>query len=105
MLHAENKKPPRARARRRSTLSCPISPCSTRLRLGEYFADLVPDNEGSSPVYHWIVQRQGSPEIVRMGQELSFPAALEQGHRYLESLLKRKRSQRRYALYEFGPQR
>lgn len=107
MLHTENKKAHAVRIRRHRSVSSrpPVSPYGTRLRLGEYFADLVPDGSGPSPVYHWIVQRQGSPEVVNMGQEFTFSAALEQGHRCLESLMKRKRSKRRYALYEFGLQR
>ena len=72
----------------------------TRLMLGHYFADIISGR--NSAIVHWVVQRVGSPEILRLGQENSFSRALEQAHACLESLLARSREAQRAALYEFG---
>jgi hypothetical protein len=58
----------------------------TRLRLGGYIADIVSDTDQCSPIHHCIVQRVGSPQVLYLGQESSFAAALECGHRHLEEL-------------------
>jgi hypothetical protein len=76
---------------------------TTRLMLGRYFADIVTDSQRS--VFHWIVQRQGSNEILRLGQETSFSSAMERAHYSLESLAGHSRRQPQEALYEFGEQR
>jgi hypothetical protein len=73
---------------------------STRLMLGRYFADIVSDP--GHAVCHWVVQRAGSPEILRLGQEDSFPLALERAHQCLESLAMRSRGPGRAALYQYG---
>jgi hypothetical protein len=73
---------------------------STRIMLGHYFADVVSSRD--SAIVHWVIQRVGSPEILRLGQENSFPHALEQAHECLESLLVRSTEVPRAALYEFG---
>ncbi|HET9839645.1 MAG TPA: hypothetical protein VFR84_15560 [Candidatus Angelobacter sp.] len=77
---------------------------STRLMLGGYFADIV-SNPGHN-VCHWVVQRVGSPEVLRLGQEHSFPLALERAHQCLESLAVRSRKNtHRAALYHYGESR
>jgi hypothetical protein len=42
-----------------------------RIRRGQYFADVLKDARSPSEVWHWIVQREHSNEIVAMGQETS----------------------------------
>ena len=59
----------------------------TRLRLGSYIADIVPDDREKPFVHHCIVQRMGSPKVLYLAQEGTFAAALECGHRQLERLV------------------
>jgi hypothetical protein len=77
---------------------------STRLALGSYFAEIVPDYEGAQPVFHWVVQRLGSPEILHLGQEASFAYAVDRTHECLEHLAARTeiRKKQRAVFYEFG---
>jgi hypothetical protein len=72
----------------------------TRLRLGGYIADIVSDPDHCPPIHHCIVQRVGSPQVLYLGQEISFAAALECGHRHLEELAAARREKHR-AIYEF----
>jgi hypothetical protein len=72
----------------------------TRLQLGGYIADIVSDDEQRPPIHHCIVQRLGSPQVLYLGQEDSFAAALESGHRHLEELAGAHREKHR-AIYEF----
>ena len=72
----------------------------TRLQLGGYIADIVSD----PPIHHCIVQRVGSPQVLYLGQEDSFAAALECGHRHLEELAAAHREKHR-AIYEFATAR
>lgn len=72
----------------------------TRLRLGGYIADIVSDPDQCSTIYHCIVQRVGSTQVLYLGQEIGFAAALECGHRHLEELAAARREKHR-AIYEF----
>jgi len=72
----------------------------TRLRLGGYIADIVSEPDQCPPIHHCIVQRVGSPQVLYLGQEISFAAALECGHRHLEELAAARREKHR-AIYEF----
>ena len=40
-----------------------------RIRLAEYYADVVCDRRSSPEIWHWVVQREGSAEILKWGQE------------------------------------
>ena len=72
----------------------------TRLQLGGYLADIVPDHDENEPIYHCIVQRIGSLQVLYLGQEKTFADALETGHRHLEELAGAHREKHR-AIYEF----
>ena len=50
-------------------------PENTRLTLGDHFADIVVDLRGDTPIYHWIVQRTGSNDVIHWSQETSFEQA------------------------------
>jgi hypothetical protein len=74
---------------------------STRLMLGRYFADIVADPD--RPLCHWVIQRVGSAEVLRLGQETSFSLAVERAHHCLKGLVMRhKRQPHSAALYQFG---
>lgn len=51
------------------------APAELRLTRGEFFADILLDQRDNSHVYHWIVQKSGSPEILQMGQARSYDEA------------------------------
>ena len=72
----------------------------TRIQLGDYIADIVPDDEENSSIHHCIVQRVGSANVIYLGQEDSFAAALETGYRHLEELAKPHHEQIG-AIYQF----
>ena len=46
-----------------------------RLQLGDYFADFRRDKRLSPEVYHCIIQREGSTEIISWSQHRSLEAA------------------------------
>ena len=51
------------------------TPSNTRLTIGNFIADILIDSSQPATVYHWIVQRLGSAQILSWGQEQSFEAA------------------------------
>ena len=73
----------------------------TRLRLGSYIADIVPDRDKKPFIHHCIVQQVGSPEVLYLGQEGTFDAALESGRHLLERLVAPHRPNAG-AIYEFA---
>jgi hypothetical protein len=79
-----------------------VSKYGTRLRMGSYFADIVPDPQGNRPIQHWIVQRTGSPQILFMGQEADLETALERTHQCLEEISRKRGGQHGGAIYEFA---
>lgn len=72
----------------------------TRIQLGGYIADIVPDDDENPAIHHCIVQRVGSPKVLYLGQEDTFSAALESGYRHLEELAA-LRPKKTAAIYEF----
>jgi hypothetical protein len=68
--------------------------------VGDYIADIVPDDEENPSIHHCIVQRVGSPNVLYLGQESTFAAALESGYRRLEELVG-ARPKKTAAIYEF----
>ena len=72
----------------------------TRIQVGDYIADIVPDDEENPSIHHCIVQRVGSPNVLYLGQESTFAAALESGYRRLEELAGSRRK-KTAAIYEF----
>lgn len=67
------------------------NPPNTRLAVGGYIADILVDCSRSSAVYHWIVQRVGSAEILQWGQETTFTEARAAASGYLRELTRRDR--------------
>lgn len=67
------------------------SPSNTRLTLGDYIADIVFDTRHQGQIYHWIIQRVGSAEVLQWGQEHSFEQAEREARICLENFLRRDR--------------
>lgn len=66
---------------------------NTRLTLGDFIADVIIDRHGDAPVYHYIVQRIGSAEVLDWGQEYSFEAAEERAKAVLAELVQNQSNQ------------
>ena len=62
------------------------TPPNTRLTIGNYIADILVDPRSYATVYHWIVQRIGSAEIIAWSQENSFEQAEEAARECLRKL-------------------
>src|ERR1041385_5965325 len=77
-----------------------ISEYGTRLRLGSYIADIVSDGDKKPFIHHCIVQQIGSPQVLYLGQENTFDAALE-SERLLQRLVAPHRP-KADAIYEFA---
>jgi hypothetical protein len=61
----------------------PVAP-SARVQKNGFVADIVISNYESAPqIFHYVIQHEGSTEIVHWGQELSFQRALESIEQYL----------------------
>jgi len=69
-------------------------PSNTRLTLGDYIADILLDTRHHAKIYHWIVQRVGSAEILQWGQEYSFEEAQLQAQSFLESYAQKEQAKR-----------
>jgi len=58
-----------------------------RLRNGPYFADFRRDRRLYPEVYHCIIQREGSTEVLNWSQHRSLEGALEMAERELKRLI------------------
>lgn len=67
------------------------NPPNTRLEVEGYIADILVDSSRPSAVYHWIVQRVGSAEILQWGQETTFAEAKAAASGYLRELTRKDR--------------
>jgi hypothetical protein len=57
---------------------------NARVQKNGFVADIVISNYESAPqIFHYVIQHEGSTEIVHWGQELSFQRALESIEQYL----------------------
>ena len=65
----------------------PVPP-NTRITMGRYIADILLDTRQGG-IYHWIIQRTGSAEIINWNQERSFEAAESAARECLEALVRR----------------
>ena len=68
------------------------SPSNTRLTFGDHFADVLLDDRNDPMIYHWIMQRIGSPAIIFWGQEHSYNEACDAAQAYLQSLAQKDSS-------------
>jgi hypothetical protein len=60
-------------------------PSSTRVEKNGFIAEIFVSSNGSGHLFHYVVQRVGSHEIIHWGQELSFQRAIECVEEFLES--------------------
>jgi len=69
-----------------------------RLKLKDFFADILCDRRSRPEIWHWIVQRKGSPEILNWGHESSKDRAEEEARAYLESLVNLRQFKEKQAI-------
>jgi hypothetical protein len=58
-----------------------------RIRLAEHYADLVCNRKSHPEIWHWVVQRDGSANILKWGQERDRGAAELAAKTYLQNLV------------------
>ena len=102
MQTTENCEPTIVSTSENASCGCSSVPCRTRLRRGKYIAEIVPESDGSRTIYHLVVQQVGSPRILGLSQELTFCAALEEGHECLRRLLQEKTKDPGRPLYDYS---
>ena len=61
-------------------------PSKHRITVGNYFADIVVGEGHGLQVFHWLLHRVGSPQILMWGQELTHEAACASAQTYLQHL-------------------
>ncbi|MCU1284940.1 MAG: hypothetical protein JWO13_1290 [Acidobacteriales bacterium] len=58
----------------------------TRIERHGYIADILVSKNGDGDLFHYIIQRSGSAEVLHWGQELSFQRAMECVEEHLNDL-------------------
>lgn len=59
---------------------------SLTLRSGEFLADIVTDRVNPGEAFHYVVQKNGSPEVLSWGQEYSMDAAIQSSESIMAEL-------------------
>lgn len=65
----------------------PLDRSGVRIRLAGYYADIVCNGKSDPEIWHWVVQREGSADIIKWGQERYCAAAEMAAKRYLQSMV------------------
>jgi hypothetical protein len=58
----------------------------SRIRFGRYYADFCRDSQLAPEIYHYVIQREGSAEIISWDQRHSLKDAMEAAQKELEYL-------------------
>ena len=69
-----------------------------RLKIKDFFADILCDRRSCPEIWHWVVQRKGSPEILNWGHESSQERAEQEARAYLQSLVNLKQLKEQQAI-------
>ena len=56
-----------------------------------YVADIIVDSKTDPPIYHWIIQRSGSADVLFWGQEHTFDEAEAAAYSCIDTLLRRRK--------------
>jgi hypothetical protein len=76
-----------------SPAQSPSNVPNARIQKFGYIADIVVSNAEPGPqIFHYVIQHEGSAEIIHWGQELSLQRALESVEQYLEQFNDSKRA-------------
>jgi len=60
-----------------------------RIRLADHYADVVCNHRSNPEIWHWVVQREGSTEILKWGQERQRANAEMAARNYLRRVVDR----------------
>ena len=60
------------------------------LSCSPFFADVITDSLSQPVVHHWLVCREGSPEIIQWGQESTLEAAKTAAMSFIRELVQRE---------------
>jgi hypothetical protein len=71
-----------------------VSRSNTRIVSGRFTADLIKDPHTDPPIWHCIVQRAGSPDILYWGQEPTLAKAESAAEEHLKELINRERQKK-----------
>ena len=63
----------------------PLDGLGVRIRLADYYADIVCNRKSDPEIWHWVVQREGSTDILKWGQERHRAAAELAARSYLQN--------------------
>jgi hypothetical protein len=63
------------------------APTTTIQRKG-FVADVILSSSSLGDIYHYVVQREGSTEILHWGQEVSLQRAVESVNEYIDDISK-----------------
>jgi hypothetical protein len=58
----------------------------SRIRFGRYYADFCRDSQLAPEIYHYVIQREGSAEIISWDQRHTLKDAMEAAQRELQFL-------------------
>ena len=64
---------------------------TTRIVCGAFLADIIVDSRTDPPIWHCVVQREGSPEVLYWAQEATFEQARSAAEDHLKELTSRAR--------------
>ena len=64
--------------------SAPAPKARTRIEKHGFIAEIIVGNYGGQEIYHCVIQREGSLEILFWGQEQSFERAMESAEVQIE---------------------
>src|SRR5947209_7754129 len=54
-----------------------VTPSNIRIQKSGFIADILVSQNGSGEIFHYVIQREGFPEIVHWGQEVSLQRAMD----------------------------
>ena len=69
-----------------------LSSIAETIEEGSYFADLFENQKVTPPVYHYIITRRGSTEILDWGQGFSLDSMRQQAEGWLAQIARRAAS-------------
>ena len=65
----------------------PLPDSGVRIRLADHYADVVCNRRSTPEIWHWVVQREGSMEILKWGQERQRANAEMAARNYLKRIV------------------
>ena len=64
---------------------------NVRIKEGRFFADIICDGRSEPPIFHYVIQRRGSAEILHWSQATSMEAAEQAARTHMAGLVRFER--------------